>query len=72
MENIAKEAYEAYADGVGWKDPQGKRLPEWAGLTKDQQSGWCNSAHAVCEFTLANSTAVKVEVDAYIPKRIIG
>jgi hypothetical protein len=43
--NLAKEAYEAYANHTGWKSlATGAQLPQWDALSSEIQAAWMVSA----------------------------
>ncbi|NEP61462.1 MAG: hypothetical protein F6K31_31675 [Symploca sp. SIO2G7] len=41
--NTAKQAYEAYAEVTGWKNYQGKLMPQWEELPETIQGAWIAS-----------------------------
>ena len=48
-EELARIAYEAYGDTVGWVNYQGKPMPQFDDLTEIIRDAWAAAAQAVVE-----------------------
>lgn len=49
MSELAREAYEAYADAAGWKNYQGLPMPEWGNLPEAIQESWLAAVRRVAQ-----------------------
>lgn len=52
MADLAQQAYEAYADSVGWRSYSGEQLLQWADLPDRIKDGWHAAVAAVVRQTI--------------------
>jgi hypothetical protein len=49
MSDLAKVAYEAYAEHQEWKNYQGNPIPQWEEVREDIKSAWRVAVQAVLQ-----------------------
>lgn len=49
LDDLAKEAFETHADGVSWRESDGRPIKPWLGLSEKERDAWRSSTRKVYE-----------------------